>query len=237
MAQTEHALSFLLGRAPGSIPRGKTLDKQVFPPEVPAGLPAELLDRRPDVRTAEENLHAQTALIGVTKALMLPNISLTGMYGHESLELTGYDTGTGNFWSLGASLVGPLFQFGKNLRRVEIQKAKTEEALQTYEKTVLNGLREVEDGLVAVRTYRDEYEAVLQDVEAARRPQNSSHARYDAGYSSYLEVLDTDRILFSTELQAAEVLQQRLAAVITLYKALGGGWPVEEGGKSEGVKK
>lgn len=240
LAQTEHALSFLLGRNPSFIPRGKALDEQVFPPEVPAGLPSELLERRPDIRTAEENLHAQMALIGVTKALMLPNLSLTGAYGHESLELTGYPSGSGDFWSLAAGLIGPIFQFGKNKSRVEVQKAKTEEALQTYEKAALNAFREVEDGLVAVRTYRDEYEAVVRDVEAARSASKLSHARYDAGYSSYLEVLDTDRILFSTELQAAEVLQQRYAAVIGLYKALGGGWPVEpaqEGGKNENGKK
>ena len=226
-AQTEHALSFLLGRNPSAIPRGQALAEQVFPPDVPAGLPSELLERRPDIRTAEENLHAQMALIGVTKALMLPNLSLTGAYGHESLELTGYPSGSGDFWSLAAGLIGPIFQFGKNKSRVEIQKAKTEEALQTYEKSVLNAFREVEDALVAVRTYRDEYAAVVKDVEAARSASMLSHARYDAGYSSYLEVLDTDRILFSSELQAAEVLQQRYAAVIGLYKALGGGWPAE----------
>ena len=226
-AQTEHALSFLLGRNPSAIPRGQALAEQVFPPDVPAGLPSELLERRPDIRTAEENLHAQMALIGVTKALMLPNLSLTGAYGHESLELTGYPSGSGDFWSLAAGLIGPIFQFGKNKSRVEIQKAKTEEALQTYEKSVLNAFREVEDALVAVRTYRDEYAAVVKDVEAARSASKLSHARYDAGYSNYLEVLDTDRILFSSELQAAEVLQQRYAAVIGLYKALGGGWPAE----------
>jgi multidrug efflux system outer membrane protein len=225
--ETEHALSYLLGRVPGPIPRGAALDAQVFPPEVPAGLPAELLDRRPDIRMAEEALHAETAIIGVAKAAMLPNITLTGTYGFESIQLTGYNTGIGNFWSLGASLVGPLFQFGKNVRRVEIQKAKAEEALRNYENTVLNSLREVENGLVAVRTYRDQYAAVVRDVEAARSASKLCHARYDAGYSSYLEVLDTDRILFDTELQAAAVLQQRYAAVIGLYKALGGGWPVE----------
>lgn len=227
VAQTEHALSFLLGRNPSAIPRGLALDQQVFPPEVPAGLPSTLLERRPDIRTAEEALHAQTALIGVTMALMLPNFALTGSYGHESLELTGYPTGNGSFWTAGLGVFGPLFQFGKNKSRVEVQKAKTEEALQTYEKAALNAFREVEDALVAVRTYRDEYEAVQRDVAAARSASMLSHARYDEGYSSFLEVLDTDRILFTAELQAAEVLQQRYAAVITLYKALGGGWSPE----------
>jgi len=237
LAQTEHALSFLLGRNPSAITRGLTLAEQVFPPDVPAGLPSELLERRPDIRTAEESLHAQMALIGVTKALMLPNLSLTGAYGHESLELTGYPSGSGDFWSLAAGLMGPIFQFGKNKSRVEIQKAKTEEALQTYEKAALNAFREVEDGLVAVRTYRDEYDAVVREVEAARSASKLSHARYDEGYSSYLEVLDTDRILFSAELQAAQVLQQRYAAVIGLYKALGGGWPVEPAQAAVGNQK
>ena len=193
---------------------------------MPAGLPSELLERRPDIRTAEESLHAQMALIGVTKALMLPNLALTGAYGHESLELTGYPSGAGDFWSLAAGLIrARSSSSARTSRRVEVQKAKTEEALQTYEKAALNAFREVEDALVAVRTYRDEYEAVLRDVEAASSASKLSHARYDEGYSSYLEVLDTDRILFTTELQAAEVLQQRYAAVIGLYKALGGGWP------------
>ena len=235
-AQVEDALSFLVGENPSSIPRGAGLGDQVFPPEVPAGLPSELLERRPDIRTAEENLHAQMALIGVTKALMLPNLTLTGFAGHESMDLTGYPYGVGNSWSLAAGLVGPLFQFGKNKRRVEIQKAKTDEALQTYEKAALNAFREVEDGLVAVRTYRDEYEAVERDLAAARSASTLSHARYDAGYTSYLEVLDTDRILFSTELQAAEVLQQRYAALIGLYKALGGGWQTEEMAQGTGAK-
>lgn len=228
LGQTQDALSYLLGKNPSDIPRGQALDEQAFPPEVPAGLPSELLERRPDIRTAEENLHAQMALIGVAKALMLPNLTLTGAYGHESLQLTGYPNGYGTFWTAAAGLMGPLFQFGKNKQRVEIQKAKTDEALQTYEKAALNAFREVEDALVAVRTYRDQYEAVRRDVAAARSASKLSHARYDAGYTSYLEVLDTDRILFSTELQATQVLQQRCASVISLYKALGGGWQPEE---------
>jgi|WetSurMetagenome_2_1015567.scaffolds.fasta_scaffold05821_4 outer membrane protein, multidrug efflux system len=237
IGQTEHALSFLLGRNPSAIPRGLGLDEQVFPPEVPAGLPSELLERRPDIRTAEEALHAQTALIGVTIALMLPNFALTGSYGHESLELTGYPTGTGTFWTAGLGMFGPLFQFGKNKSRVEVQRAKTEEALQTYEKAALNAFREVEDALVAVRTYKDEYDAVQRDVAAARSASRLSHARYDEGYSSFLEVLETDRILFTAELQAAEVLQQRYAAVISLYKALGGGWSPENPTGAAEVKK
>jgi multidrug efflux system outer membrane protein len=227
LAQTEHALSFLLGKNPSAIPRGKALDEQVFPPEVPPGLPSELLERRPDIRKAEEDLHAQMALIGVAKALMLPNLTLTGTYGHETIELTGYPSGSGDFWTAAAGLIGPLFQFGKNKRRVEIQKAKTEEALHAYERAALNAFREVEDGLVAVRTYRDEYAAVQRNLEAARSASRLAHARYDEGYTSYLEVLDTDRILFSSELQAAEVLQKRCASVIALYKALGGGWQAE----------
>ena len=227
IGQAEHALSYLIGRPPQAIPRGRSLEEQGFPPEIPAGLPAQLLDRRPDLRTAEANLHAQMALIGVTKALMLPNFTLTGAYGHESIELSGYPNGYGNFWSLGASLVGPLFQFGKNKRRVEMQTAKTEEALQTYEKAYLNALKEVEDGLIAVRTYGEEYKNVVEGLEATRSASRLSHARYDEGFSSYLEVLEMDMMLFQTELQAAQILQQKHAATISLYKALGGGWTDE----------
>lgn len=237
IGQAEHALSYLIGHPPQSIPRGRALDQQAFPPEVPAGLPSQLLDRRPDIRAAEANLHSQMALIGVTKALMLPNFTLTGAYGHESLELTGYPNGYGNYWNLGASLMGPLFQFGKNRRRVEIQKAKTDEALQTYEKAFLNALREVEDGLIAVRTLDDEYRQVVAGLEASRNASMLSHARYDEGFSSYLEVLEMDMMLFQTELQAAQILQQRCAAVIALYKALGGGWTMEQGAGGEGARK
>ncbi len=224
VGQTENGLSVLLGRNPGPIERGARLDEQTFPPDVPAGLPSELLERRPDVLAAEQALHAQTARIGVAQAARFPTLSLTGAYGYESSELSNLNATGASFWNIGASLVGPLFNYGRNRRRVEIEKARTEQALQLYETAVLQAFREAEDALVAVRTYRDEYEARVRQVAAARGAARLSRARYDNGVTSYLEVLDAERSLFNAELDASQTLRQQLGAIVLLYKALGGGW-------------
>jgi len=224
-AQTENAISVLLGRTPEGIQRGLILTEQVFPPEVPVGLPSELVQRRPDILQAERRLAAQTARIGVAEALKFPSLSLTGSAG-VSGDLTGGSLGTG-FLNLGANLLGPIFNAGKNERRVEIEVARTEQLLNQYEQTILTAFREVEDALVANYTYRDEYEARRRQVESATNAANLSWVRYEGGMTSYLEVLDLQRSQFSAELQASAALQQQLASVVQLYKALGGGWPVE----------
>jgi outer membrane protein, multidrug efflux system len=227
VTQTENALSVLLGRNPGPIDRGARLDEQVFPPDIPVGLPSELLERRPDVLSAEQALHAQTARIGVAQAARFPILNLTGSYGYASSELSNLNASGASVWSFGASLFGPLFNYGRNRRRVEIEKARTEQAVQAYESTVLQAFREAEDALVAVRTYGDEYEARRRQVEAARGAARLSRARYDNGVTSYLEVLDSERSLFSAELDASLTLRQRLVSIVQLYKALGGGWTPE----------
>lgn len=223
-AQTENGISVLLGRTPEEIQRGLNLTEQVFPPEIPVGLPSELVQRRPDILQAERRLAAQTARIGVAEALKFPSLSLTGTAG-VSGDLT--DGGlTSGFLGLGASLLGPLFNAGKNERRVEIEVARTEQLLNQYEQTILTAFREVEDAIVATFTYRDEYAARQRQVEAATNAANLSWVRYEGGMTSYLEVLDLQRSQFSAELQASAALQQQLASVVQLYKALGGGWPV-----------
>lgn len=223
--QTENALSILLGRNPGPIARGERLDQQTFPPEVPPGLPVELLRRRPDVVTAEQQLAAQTARIGVARALRLPAVRLTASYGAESDELSNLNTGDANLWSLFSGVLAPIFNSGKLRQQEERERVRTEQAVLNYEATLQQAFREVEDALVAVRTFRVEHEARVRQVIAARNAARLSRARYDGGIVDYLEVLDSERTLFSSELLESATLQSQLSAIVELYKALGGGWP------------
>ena len=170
-------------------------------------------------------LAAQTARIGVAEALKLPSLSLTGSAG-VSGDLAGGSLATGVL-NLGANLLGPIFNAGKNERRVEIEIARTEQLLNQYQQTILNAFREVEDAIVATYTYRDEYEARQRQVQSAVNAADLSWVRYEGGMTSYLEVLDLQRSQFSAELQASQALQQQIASVVELYKALGGGWSVQ----------
>jgi multidrug efflux system outer membrane protein len=218
--QAENALSVLLGRPPMDIERGLTLAEQVLQPDVPVGLPSELLERRPDIREAERLLHAQTARIGVAEALKFPQLTLSADLGAL------FSDGTTGFLGLGAQLFGPLFNSGENERRVDAEMARTEQLLNNYEQAILTALREVEDAMIAVRTYRAELDARLRQVDAARNAAELSWVRYEGGLTSYLEVLDLQRSQFSAELNASETLQYALTSVVNLYKALGGGWVV-----------
>jgi hypothetical protein len=155
--------------------------------------------------------------------LRLPAISLTGTLGVASTDL-GAVTTEGGVWSIGGRLLGPIVDFGKNKRRVEIEEQRTQQALYQYENTVLTAFREVEDALVEIATYRNELAAVDRQQKAAKNANNLSKERYDKGVSSYLEVLDTERTLFSAELQQSDLQQQYRNAYVNLFKALGGGW-------------
>jgi multidrug efflux system outer membrane protein len=217
--QTENALSILLGRPPMDIARGRPLDEQVIPPALPPGLPSELLQRRPDILEAERRLHAQTARIGVAEALKFPQLDLTADLGGQFTE----DRNLG-FLGLGAQIFGPLFNAGENQRRVEVETARTEQLLNAYEQAILSAFRDVEDALVAVRTYEAEYEARQRQVEAAESAAGLSWTRYEGGLTSYLEVLDLQRSEFSSQLQASESRQLHLTSIVRLYQALGGGW-------------
>ena len=225
--QTENALAVLLGRNPGAIPRGLALEQQTLPPGIPSGLPSELLQRRPDVLASEAELAAQTARIGIAQAARWPSLSLTGALGFESDDLSTLTDSGSDFWSAGLGIVQPLFNAGRNRSRVEAEEARTEQALLAYEQTVQRAFREVEDSLVAVRTYRSEHEARRRQVAAARSAAILSRARYDGGVTSYLEVLDTERSLFNAELTESQTLRLYINAIIELYKALGGGWNPE----------
>ena len=224
--QTENLLNILLGRNPGPILRGRALENQSLPPQVPAGLPSELLERRPDLKVAEETLAAQTARIGVAEALRWPSLSLTGSIGLISDDLSELTSGN-DIWSLDATLFAPLFNAGRNRQRVEVERALTEQALRSYELAVLLAFAEVEDALAAVDTLADEFAARSMQVQAARSAATLSRARYDGGVTSYLEVLDSERSLFSAEIAASETRRAQLVAIVDLYKALGGGWTPE----------
>jgi multidrug efflux system outer membrane protein len=199
-----------------------------MPPEIPAGLPVDLLERRPDVRASEEALHAQTARIGVAQAARLPSISLTGAGGVESSDIDQFFTQGASFWNIGANLFGPLLDFGKRRSAVEVERARTEQAVAFYEQSVLQALREVEDALIAARTSRERYRALQRQVVAAQSTVRLAQLRYDGGVTSYLEVLDSERTLFDSQLSESQALQQQLVSIVQLYKALGGGWQIPE---------
>ena len=223
IAKTENILSILLGGTPQEIQTGVALYEQEEPPGIPAGLPSSLLERRPDILVAQYVLKSQTERIGVTEAQRLPAISLTGSAGAASTELANM-TVEGFAWSIGANLVGPLYQFGKNKKRVEIQKARTEQDLYQYENTVLIAFREVADALKEIQTYREQMAAATRQYEAAKSADDLAKLRYDKGFSDYLLVLETERTLFSAGLELSELTQQYYNSYVSLYKALGGGW-------------
>ena len=222
--QVENLLNILLGQHPGAIIRDRRDIYSLESLKIPAGLPSELLERRPDVRVAEQQLAAQTARIGVAEAIRFPSLSLTGTLGLASPELTGFFSGDNKTWGLSASLIAPVFDAGRNKRRVEVEVARTEQALLNYEQTVLQALREVEDALVSVETYEREVLARQDQEKAATSAAMLSRARYDGGVTSYLEVLESERSLFRAELLASSTHREQLVSYVTLYKALGGGW-------------
>jgi len=227
VAQTENALSILLGKNPGYVARGLDNTAQVFPLSIPAGLPSQLLARRPDVREAEQVWIAQNEQIGVAQAMRFPSISLTGLFGAASQDLTNItESGSVISYAMG-SITGPLFYFGKNKRRVQIERQKTEQTRLQYEKAVLNAYAEVENALISTDTYRREYEARSMQAKASGGAAMLSRERYDSGYTNYLELLENERTELDAQLLAAQALQFHLQSTVQLYKALGGGWEIQ----------
>ena len=223
----ENALSVLLGRAPGSIARWKPIGESEVPPQVPSGLPAQLLERRPDVRQAEQLLVAANANIGVAKALFYPTISLTGSLGTVSSSLSDFLTADSVVWSFGAGLFQPIFNGGRIKRNYEATVARYDQALAQYQRSALNAYREVADALVTIQKLAERRAELTPGVEALRDATQLARSRYDAGLSSYLEVLIADQALFNQELVLAQVRGSQLRAVTQLYRALGGGWQPE----------
>lgn len=225
-AQGENALAVLLGRNPGPIPRATTIEELALP-AVPAGLPSEILERRPDLRQAELNLVAANARIGAAKALYFPNISLTGLFGSASTAIDDLFTGPTELWSYSGSVTAPIFTAGGIKGQVEIATARQQQLLFAYQRAIQFAFQEVEDALIADQKSREELTAQAQRLDALRTYVRLAHLRFDNGYSSYLEVLDAERGLFSAELDYTRVKSDTYLALIDLYKAMGGGWVIE----------
>ena len=224
--QQENFLSILLGRNPGPIVRGKMLDEIVLP-AVPAGLPSDLLARRPDILQAEQALIAANARIGVAKAQYFPSISLTGFFGSASTDLSDLFTGPAKTWSYAGALAGPIFTAGKIKGTVKAAQAVQQEALFGYEQAIRNGFRDFEDALIDQDRTRVQLDALAKQVEALATYARLARLRYENGYTSYIEVLDAERSLFNGQLSYAQTQDALLRAFVNLYKSMGGGWVME----------
>jgi multidrug efflux system outer membrane protein len=224
IAQQENFLSTLLGRNPGDVPRGIVLTEQPHAPEVPAGLPSLLLERRPDIRAAEQQLAAFNAQIGVAKADYFPNIVLTASGGYQSSALTSLFSGPAGLWSFGGSVTQPVFEGGRIRNRVRFAQARRDEAALVYQQTIQQAFRDVSDSLIAYQKsqeFRVQQEQVTKAAEDATR---LSNMRYKGGATSYLEVLDSDTRQFAAQITLAQAHLNELQSMVRIYRALGGGW-------------
>lgn len=223
IARQETALSLLLGRNPGTIARGKAID-ELTPIPIPAGLPSELLDRRPDVREAEQQLISANAQIGAAKALYFPSISLTGAFGAVSTALGDLFTGPARTWSFAAGLTAPIFNAGAIAGQVQQAEAGQRLALANYDKTVQAAFGDVEDALIVTQKSREILAAQQRQVTALADYRRLARLRYDNGYTSYIEVLDAERSLFEAQIAYTQQQDVVLTSLIGIYKAMGGGW-------------
>ncbi|HJV18792.1 MAG TPA: efflux transporter outer membrane subunit [Sediminibacterium sp.] len=223
IAQTENALCKLMGKPSAPIQRGLSIYDQFISPTIPIGLPSQLLERRPDIKASEKLLQAQFEHIGIAEANRYPSFSLTGGLGLASPQL-GTILRDGLIANGFGNTIGPIFKFGQNIKKVELEKQKTKEYQLQYEQVFLNALAEVNNALIEVKTYDEEFSLRKEQVTAARKALVLSNARYEYGYTSYLEVLTQQNSLFDAELSESELFQQKLNARVLLYKALGGGW-------------
>lgn len=222
--QQENAISILLGENPRDIPRGLKLTEQPHTPEVPVGLPSALLERRPDIREAEENLVAANAQIGVARAAYFPQVSLTGNAGYESPALVNLFSGPAGIWTLAGTITQPIFEGGRLKSGVRLAEAQREELLLTYQQTIQDAFRDVSNALVAYRKYREFRIQQQHLVESAQDAARLSELRFKAGTTDYLEVLTNETNSFSAELALAQAQGNELDALVQLYQALGGGW-------------
>ncbi|HEY4964883.1 MAG TPA: efflux transporter outer membrane subunit, partial [Puia sp.] len=221
---TENAIRVLIGLGPGPIVRGESNYNQILSPDIPAGLPSQLLERRPDIMASEFALQAQFARIGVAEANRFPTISLTGALGFASPQLSTLLTNKGFVANGFGSLVGPLFNWGQNKKLVEVERQRTEALYYQYQQTSLNAFADVDNALASYRNLDEEHLQRKLQVEAASKALVLSQARYDNGYTSYLEVIIMQTNLFDAQLLESTTLQLKLNAIVSLYKALGGGW-------------
>jgi multidrug efflux system outer membrane protein len=222
--QTENQISLLLGKNPGEVMRGRSLTEQDMPPEVPAGLPSALLERRPDIRAAEQNLIAANAQIGVAKAAYFPQISLTGFLGGQGTQLSSLFSGPSAIWNFTPQVTQPIFTAGRIKSNVKLQEALRDSALVQYEKSIQTAFTEVSNALIAhqrVREARIQQELLVAALQDRTR---LAYVRYRGGVDTLLNALDADRDLFQAELTLSQIRLSELNSVVQLYKALGGGW-------------
>ncbi len=222
--QTENQISLLLGQNPGPVPRGRPLTEQEQPPAVPPGLPSSLLERRPDIRAAEQSMVAANALIGVARAEYFPKISLTGNIGTQSDEFTKLFSGPTRVWQFVPQVTQPLFAGGALRSNVDLAKSQERIALINYERVIQTAFREVSDSLIQhqrLREIREKQELLLAALQDRSR---LAYMRYRGGVDTLLNALDADRDLFNAELGLAQTKRDELLALVQLYRALGGGW-------------
>jgi multidrug efflux system outer membrane protein len=238
IARLENALSVLIGRNPEAIPRGLTID-ELNRPEVPSGLPSDLIERRPDIRLAEQSLVAANARIGVAKSLYFPTISLTGAFGTVSTDLSDLFTGPSKAWNYGVPLTIPLFTAGRIGGEVKAAEAAQQQLFYSYQLTIQNAFREVEDSLIDRNKSVQRLDALGRQLNALRNYARLARLRYDGGYTSYLEVLDAERSLFNVEIAYTSVQNAVFRSLINIYKSMGGGWvqEAEDGIKLQPVKE
>jgi multidrug efflux system outer membrane protein len=224
IAQTENQINLLLGKNPGSVIRGRSLTDQQLPPDVPAGLPSALLERRPDIRAAEQNLVAANAEIGVAKAAYYPRISLSGFLGGESTQLSSLFSGPNGAWNFTGQVSQPIFTAGRLRSNVKLTEAERQSALVQYEKTIQTAFAEVSNALIAHRKVRESREQQELLVAALQDRTRLAYVRYRGGVDTLLNALDADRDLFGAEVTLSQIRLDELLSEVQLYKALGGGW-------------
>ena len=226
--QQENLLSILLGRNPGHIERGSPLVSQTLQAKVPPGLPSSLLERRPDLRAAEQQLVAVNADIGQAKAAFYPQLTLTGFYGYQSVALSDLFTGAARAWQFGPAVTVPLFTGGRLKGNLKLAEARFQEAVASYQQAVQRAFGEVSDGLIAYQRTQEFRAAQEQNTEAHRAAAATAGDRYQGGVTSYLEVLYNENELFSAELALSRARRDELVSVVQLYRALGGGWQPQQ---------
>ncbi len=222
--QTENQISLLLGESPHDIPRGRSLTEQQLPPDVPPGLPSALLERRPDIRAAEQDLIAANAQIGVARAMYFPTLSLSGALGGASTQLSSLFSGPASLWNLTPQVTQPIFTAGRLRSNVRLAEAERERLLVRYEKTIQTAFAETSDALIAHQRFhesRTKQEALEKALEDRLR---LAYLRYHGGVDTQLNALDADRDLFQAQLDLARLRLEEILSVVQLYKSLGGGW-------------
>jgi NodT family efflux transporter outer membrane factor (OMF) lipoprotein len=222
--QTENQIHLLLGERPGTVLRGESLTAQEIPPDVPAGLTSQLLERRPDIRAAEQDLIAANAEIGVARAQYFPQLTISGLLGGQSTQLARLFSGPNAAWNLAPQLAQPIFTAGRLKNGVRLAEADREHALVEYEKTIQTAFSEVSNSLIAHQRVRESRLKQQELVYALEDRLRLAYLRYRGGVDTQLNALDADRDLFAAQLSLSQIQLSEVVAVVQLYKALGGGW-------------